>query len=74
MYDSADIMKENLFSQSKVVWLLELDLQAQPTGSNPRISICEIKATSPMYLDPKYKFSLKTCIPTIVLRMIIVCI
>ena len=27
---------------SKGVGLLELDLQAQPIGSNPRISICEI--------------------------------
>ena len=40
-----NIIKENLFSPiegSKDVGLLELDLQAQPTGSNPRISICEI--------------------------------
>ena len=39
-----NIIKENLFfSQSMGVGLLELDLKAQPTGSNPRISICEIK-------------------------------
>ena len=40
-----NIIKENLFSPIeglKGVGLLELDLQAQPTGSNPRISICEI--------------------------------
>ena len=57
------------------VGLLELDLKAQPTGNNPRISICEIKkAGSPMYLVSKYKFSLKSCNTTIVLRMITVCI
>ena len=69
-----NIMKENLLSQSKVVGLLELDLLTQPTGSNHRISIWEIKEESPMYLGSKYKFSLKSCNTTIVLRIITVCI
>ena len=56
-----NIMKD-FFFQSKVVGLLNLDLQAQPTGINPRISICEIKAASPMYLGSKYKFSLNYCL------------
>ena len=56
-----NIMKE-FFFQSKVVGLLNLDLQAQPTGINPRICICEIKAASPMYLGSKYKFSLNYCL------------
>ena len=46
MYDSAEHYKRKSFffpvEGLKGVGLLELDLQAQPTGSNPKISIFEI--------------------------------